>query len=120
MPELAQLLSGKSMMRYFPPNGTAGFAIFFVKAPRRLPCPPASIIAKHSVFLIQNPPWIYSARTASPYINTPLLPIVHCQKKMVLCQYTSFINDCNTILFINELRNIYKTNHSHLAFCEKP
>ena len=56
----------------FPTDGTAGFAIFFVKAPRRLPCPPASIIAKHSVFLIQNPPWISSAKTVSPYINCRL------------------------------------------------
>ena len=26
----------------------------------------------------------------------------------------------NAILFIDEICNIYKTNHSHLAFCEKP
>ena len=44
------------MMRYLPPNGTAGFAMFFVSAPRRLPWPPAKIIAKHSVFLITITP----------------------------------------------------------------
>ena len=32
MPELTQLESGKSMMRYLPPNGTAGFASFLVRA----------------------------------------------------------------------------------------
>ena len=36
-PELIQLLSGKSMIRYFPPNATAGFATFSVSTPRRLP-----------------------------------------------------------------------------------
>ena len=30
--ELMQLESGKSMMRYFPPKGTAGFATRLVKA----------------------------------------------------------------------------------------
>ena len=44
-----QLLSAKSIMRYWPPNGTAGLATSFVSAPRRLPCPPAKIIATHSV-----------------------------------------------------------------------
>ncbi|EEX68757.1 hypothetical protein MITSMUL_04829 [Mitsuokella multacida DSM 20544] len=39
---------------------------------------------------------------------------------MVLCQYTSFINDCNIILFIDEICNIYKTNRLHLTFSEKP
>ena len=29
MPELIQLLKGKSMIRYFPPKATAGFATFF-------------------------------------------------------------------------------------------
>jgi len=45
MPELAQLLRGKSMMRYFPPKYTAGLAIFFVSSYRRVPRPPARIIA---------------------------------------------------------------------------
>lgn len=44
-PELMQLLSGKSMILYLPPNDTAGFATFCVKTPRRLPCPPANSIA---------------------------------------------------------------------------
>lgn len=37
IPELIQLMSGKSMIRYFPPNATAGFATFSVSTPRRLP-----------------------------------------------------------------------------------
>jgi len=42
------------------------------------------------------------------------------RQNMVLCQYTSFINDCNIILFIDEMRNIHGTNRLHLAFPEKP
>ena len=53
MPELMQLLSGKSIILYFPPNATAGFATFAVKTPRRLPCPPAHSIAIIS-FLIMS------------------------------------------------------------------
>ena len=35
--ELTQLDSGKSMIRYLPPKGTAGFAVFSVRTIRRLP-----------------------------------------------------------------------------------
>lgn len=42
IPELTQLDSGKSMMRYFPPYGTAGLAMFLVNTYSRLPCPPAN------------------------------------------------------------------------------
>ena len=31
IPELTQLERGKSIIRYFPPKGTAGFAVFSVK-----------------------------------------------------------------------------------------
>jgi len=34
IPELTQLESGKSIIRYFPPNGTAGFASLWVNAYR--------------------------------------------------------------------------------------
>ena len=54
------------MIRYLPPNGTAGFAIFFVKAPKRLPCPPAKIIAKHFVFLIKIPPGAIASSGPQP------------------------------------------------------
>jgi hypothetical protein len=47
MPELAQFDNGKSIIRYFPPKGIAGFAIFFVNTPSLLPWPPASSIATH-------------------------------------------------------------------------
>src|ERR1700730_9302282 len=46
MPELIKLLRTKSMMRYFPPNGTAGLARSLVSGERRLPLPPASTIPK--------------------------------------------------------------------------
>ena len=38
IPELIQLLSGKSIILYFPPKATAGFATSAVNTPRRLPC----------------------------------------------------------------------------------
>src|ERR1044071_1342190 len=44
MPELTKLLSTKSMMRYFPPNGTAGLARSLVSGYSRVPFPPASTI----------------------------------------------------------------------------
>ena len=43
-PELMKLLSTKSMIRYFPPNGTAGLLRRFVKRRSRLPRPPAITI----------------------------------------------------------------------------
>jgi hypothetical protein len=42
MPELTQLDRAKSMMRYLPPNGTAGLARFSDSRHRRAPMPPAS------------------------------------------------------------------------------
>src|ERR1700686_5423818 len=42
MPELMKLLSTKSMMRYLPPNGTAGLARSLVRGDRRVPLPPAN------------------------------------------------------------------------------
>ena len=51
MSELTQLDSGKSMMRYFPPNGTAGFAMWDVRMPKRLPWPPASSMATIFFFI---------------------------------------------------------------------
>ena len=55
MPELAQLLKGKSMMRYLPPYDTAGFAIFLVKAFKRVPLPPARIMAANLVDMFLKP-----------------------------------------------------------------
>lgn len=45
-PEFKQLLSVKSMMRYFPPNGTAGLARCAVRGLSRSPFPPARTIVK--------------------------------------------------------------------------
>src|SRR6185312_16102332 len=42
IPELIKLLRTKSTMRYFPPNGTAGFARSCVSGNSRFPFPPAS------------------------------------------------------------------------------
>src|SRR5208282_4314866 len=48
MLELRQLLSVKSIIRYLPPKGTAGFARCMVRGCRRSPFPPARIIASTS------------------------------------------------------------------------
>ncbi len=45
MPELTQFDSGKSMMRYLPPIGTAGLARHAVRSFSREPSPPASTSA---------------------------------------------------------------------------
>jgi hypothetical protein len=45
-----QLLRGKSIILYLPPKGTAGLAIFLVKTPSRVPCPPARINATTILF----------------------------------------------------------------------
>ena len=45
MPELTQLDSEKSMIRYLPPNGVAGFARLSVNCISRCPRPPAITMA---------------------------------------------------------------------------
>ena len=45
MPEFTQLDSVKSMIRYLPPNGTAGFARTEDRIDSRSPSPPARITA---------------------------------------------------------------------------
>src|SRR5439155_12855498 len=47
-PELMQLLSAKSMMRYGPPKCTAGFARSLVSGKRRSPAPPARTMTRLS------------------------------------------------------------------------
>src|SRR5512144_2663571 len=44
MPELMKLESTKSMMRYLPPNGTAGLERSLVSGYRRSPLPPAMMM----------------------------------------------------------------------------
>src|SRR5699024_9839881 len=67
-PELIQLLSGKSIIRYFPPNATAGFATFSVNTPNLLPWPPASSIAIISFLTMQSPLVIYNKRIIPYFI----------------------------------------------------
>src|SRR4051794_23596642 len=47
-PELMQLLSVKSMMRYGPPKYTAGFARSLVSGKSRSPAPPANTMTRTS------------------------------------------------------------------------
>ena len=54
MSELTQFESVKSMIRYLPPNGTAGLARFYDRIESRSPSPPARITA--IVFFTPGPP----------------------------------------------------------------
>src|SRR3990170_7217248 len=45
-PAFGKLESGKSISRYEPPKGTAGFARSFVSGSRRLPSPPARMTTR--------------------------------------------------------------------------
>src|SRR3970040_1188444 len=55
MPELTRLDRTKSMMRYLPPNGTAGFARSLVNGKRRSPRPPAKTTPRTST--VFPPDW---------------------------------------------------------------
>src|SRR5512134_592616 len=46
IPEFTQFDRVKSMMRYLPAKGTAGFARFSVRTPSREPSPPARMTAR--------------------------------------------------------------------------
>ena len=46
MPLLMQLLTGISIRRYLPANGTAGLARIFVSGYNRVPAPPPRMIAR--------------------------------------------------------------------------
>ena len=71
IPEFAQLESGKSIILYFPPKGTAGLAISFVNTCNLVPCPPASSIATTSFF---------RAIKLTPFFKTCLfLFYIHCR-----------------------------------------
>ena len=48
--EYAEWHLSQSMMRYFPPKGTAGLAVFSVRTFRRLPWPPARSMAIQRFF----------------------------------------------------------------------
>src|SRR3954470_11141829 len=66
MSELTQLLSVKSMMRYLPANGTAGFARSKDRTLSRSPWPPARIVAM--VFLIRvGSSLVWFPRTRCPH-----------------------------------------------------
>src|SRR5512136_2208863 len=51
MRELMKLLMTKSMIRYFPPKGTAGLALLDVNGLNRSPAPPARTIPSRSSIL---------------------------------------------------------------------
>ena len=69
MPLLTQFESVKSMIRYLPPNGTAGFARTPESTPSRFPSPPARITAT-----------VRSVRRAGPsrqvFLNTDVLAVL--------------------------------------------
>src|SRR5699024_8016536 len=57
--ELARLLIVMSMILYFPPNGTAGFARSFVNSPSLVPLPPAKSIATTLDVILNTPILIF-------------------------------------------------------------
>ena len=59
MSELTQFDSEKSMIRYLPPNGTAGFARTEERIDRRSPSPPARMSA--IVRFTRGPSWFVAA-----------------------------------------------------------
>src|SRR5271170_979781 len=67
MPELTRLERTKSMMRYLPPNGTAGLARSRVRGCSRVPCPPA--ITSASVLICAK--GLESSLRGSPHRNQP-------------------------------------------------
>ena len=81
IPELIQLLSGKSMIRYLPPNATAGLATLEVSTPSRLPWPPARSIAIISFLTTVSPLEVYfSKRFLNAYkcVNCTVLNSCSC------------------------------------------
>jgi hypothetical protein len=69
-PELMQLLSGKSIILYFPPKETAGLAILAVNTPNLLPWPPARSMAIISFFIMLH-------LVEIEYVDTPNMPERH-------------------------------------------
>src|SRR5215472_17452552 len=66
---LARLDSAKSISRYTPPNGTAGFARSAVSGARRVPAPPASTIPRTDGSGMTVPPvavWCHAAPLTGP------------------------------------------------------
>src|SRR5262252_9077197 len=70
IPELTQFESVKSMMRYLPANGTAGFARFSVRTPRREPSPPARMTARALTLPLLGT----GARGHGPLVQRRVLP----------------------------------------------
>src|SRR6202050_3376504 len=65
MPELMKLLRTKSIIRYFPPKGTAGLARSLVKGKRRVPLPPASTMPRTRMRIDFQPRLIFSGNCGS-------------------------------------------------------
>jgi hypothetical protein len=76
IPEFTQLDRVKSMMRYFPPNGTAGFVRFAVSVPSLEPSPPARITARYKVlYPTQTIIHIFNVTVFHPIISYIVLNI---------------------------------------------
>ena len=88
IPELMQLLSGKSMIRYFPPKDTAGFATSEVSTPSLLPCPPASSMAIISFLTIKNTSRLSYKSSSSLY--APYSGLAHNFVRIVSIAYPLF------------------------------
>src|SRR6185503_7010012 len=79
-PELMQLLSAKSMMRYGPPKYTAGLARSLVSGYSRSPAPPASTMTRLSsrrVDIGRSAPAQHDARRRAVGADDPQRKAVH-------------------------------------------
>src|SRR6266496_290151 len=86
IPELTQLESVKSMMRYFPAKGTAGLARFWERRLKRSPWPPARMIA--STLLIAQPilsAWLEVQRGAALLVADFRNALRSCCHRSFLC-----------------------------------
>src|ERR1700691_3752556 len=79
MPELMKLLRTKSMMRYFPPKGTAGLARSLVSGYNRVPFPPASTIPRTRSRIDFKPILSGQARGCAPTAPAVLTAFIQAQ-----------------------------------------
>ena len=89
-------------MRYFPPYETAGLATFFVKSWRRVPRPPAKIIANILSCFIKSP--LFHNTTSLVYsFLCDIARILHRKNKKIAKIMEKFIE--NHLLFFTKKEN---------------
>src|SRR3972149_5719349 len=90
--ELTQLDRVKSIIRYFPPKGTAGFVRLAVRIPNREPSPPARITARVFIWSSLSKPMFDNA----PYINQRNVPMRNPEPSPVVGFHAN-ARDCGSL-----------------------